>query len=116
MLLDRNKRLLQASESLSWIMWVASIGGGIITIGMSFMLYMDRQMPQLVVTSVLSLLIGALLFIMVVLEHPFLGPLGIQPEPFEASLQVFDRVDADVKQIGDPDLIGKTPNPTNESR
>lgn len=31
-LLDRNKRILEASESLSWIMWVAAAGGGIITV------------------------------------------------------------------------------------
>jgi len=106
MLLDRNKRLLQASESLSWIMWVAAIGGGIITVGMSFFLYMDRPQLQFVMTSVLSALIGMLLFIMVVLERPFLGPLGIEPEPFESSLKLFDQIDADVKLVGDPNLLG----------
>ena len=30
-LLDRNKRLVQASESLSWIMWVAVVGGAMVT-------------------------------------------------------------------------------------
>jgi len=106
MLLDRNKRLLQAAEGLSWIMWAAAIGGGVITVGMSFFLYMDRPLLQYVMTSVLSALIGMLIFIMVVLERPFVGPLGIEPEPFEASLRLFDQIDADVKQIGDPKLIG----------
>jgi hypothetical protein len=106
MLLDRNKRLLQAAESLSWIMWAAAIGGGVITVGMTFFLYMDRPLLQYVMTSVLSGLIGMLLFIMVVLERPFVGPLGVEPEPFEASLKLFDQIDADVKKIGDPKLIG----------
>ncbi len=57
-------------------------------------------------TGVLSALIGLLIFIMVVLERPFLGPLGIEPEPFESSLKIFDQVDADVKLIGDPNLLG----------
>jgi hypothetical protein len=105
MLLDRNKRLLQAAETLSWVMWAAAIGGGIITVGMSFFLYMDRPLLQLMVTSVLSVLIGMLLFIMVILERPFLGPLGIEPEPFEASLKLFDQIDGDVKNIGDPNLL-----------
>jgi len=105
MLLDRNKRLLQAAEGLSWIMWAAAIGGGIVTVGMSFFLYMDRPLLQFVMTSVLSALIGMLLYIMVVLEHPFQGPLGIEPEPFESSLKLFDQIDADVKQIGDPNLL-----------
>jgi hypothetical protein len=33
---DRNKRVLQASESLSWIMWRGAVGGGAIVVGMSF--------------------------------------------------------------------------------
>jgi hypothetical protein len=109
LLLDRNKRLLQAAESLSWVMWVAAVGGGMITVGMSFFLYMDRPMYQLAMTSVLSGLIGILLLIMVILERPFQGPLGIDPDPFEASLKTFDQIDGDVKRIGDPNLIGVAP-------
>jgi hypothetical protein len=97
LLLDRNKRLLQAAESLSWIMWIAAVGGGVVTVGMSFILYMDRPRPHVMMTSVLSMLIGALLFIMAVLNHPFVGPLGISPEPFEASQKLFDQIDGDFK-------------------
>ncbi|HXC57431.1 MAG TPA: hypothetical protein VNU97_19185 [Rhizomicrobium sp.] len=113
LLLARNTRLLQAAETLSWVMWVASVGGGIVTVGMSFFLYMDRPKFQVGITSVLSLLIGMLLFIMVILERPFLGPLGIEPEPFEASLKLFNAIDADVKQIGDPKLLGSEPSRPN---
>jgi ABC-type multidrug transport system fused ATPase/permease subunit len=98
LMLDRNKRLLAASESLSWIMWLAAIGGGAVTIGMSFVLYMDRLMPHLIMTSVLSSLIGMLLFIMAVFNQPFVGPLGITAEPFEASLKLFDLIDSDFAQ------------------
>jgi hypothetical protein len=98
-LLDRNKRLVHAAESLSWIMWIAVIGGGMVTIGMSFVLYMDYPPPQYVMTSVLATGIGLLLFLMVVLNRPFVGPLGIEPEPYEASLKLFDLLDQDFKQI-----------------
>ena len=96
---DRNKRLLQASESLSWVMWVAAVGGGIVTVGMCFMLYMDKPIPHVAMTSVLAGLIGMLLLIMIILNRPFIGPLGIQPEPFEATLALFDQIDGDFKQI-----------------
>ena len=93
MLLDRNKRYMQAAESLSWIMWAAAIGGGVITVGMSFVLYMDRPWPHVVAASVMAALIGSLLFTMAVLSRPFVGPLAIDPKPFETSLTVFDDVD-----------------------
>jgi len=96
---DRNKRLLQAAESLSWIMWVAAVGGGLVTVGMCFVLYMDKPWPHVVMTSVLSALIGMLLLIMIILNRPFVGPLGIEPEPFATTLELFDQIDEDFKDI-----------------
>lgn len=100
---DRNKRLLQAAETLSWVMWVATIGGGMVTVALCFVLYMDKRVPHLVMTSVLSAMIGALLFIMFILDRPFIGPLGIEPAPFAASLALFDQIDGDFKQIESED-------------
>ena len=113
LLLARNTRLLQAAETLSWVMWIAAVGGGVVTVGMTFFLYMDRPKFHVAMTSVLSLLIGMLLFIMVILERPFVGPLGIEPEPFEASLKLFNAIDGDVKQIGDPKLLESEPSRPN---
>jgi hypothetical protein len=93
LLIDRNKRLLQATESLSWIMWLGAVGGGIIVVGMSFILYMDTWWPQVLMVSVMSALIGMLLFMMAVLSRPFVGPLALEPAPFESSLKVFDDID-----------------------
>jgi hypothetical protein len=91
--LDRNKRYLQASESLSWIMWLGAVGGGVVTVGMSFILFMDRCWPQVLMTSVMAGLIGLLLFMVAVLSRPFVGPLAIDPAPFEQSIATFDDID-----------------------
>jgi hypothetical protein len=99
LMIDRNKRLLQAAESLSWIMWVAAVGGGLVTVGMCFILYMDKPMPHVAMTSVLSALIGMLLLIMIILNRPFVGPLGIEPEPFVTTMALFDQIDGDFRQM-----------------
>lgn len=90
---DRNKRYLQRSESLSWIMWVVAIGGGIVIVAMSFLLYMESQILHMVMAAVMAGLIGTLLFATALLDHPFAGPLAIDPAPFQASLAVFKGVD-----------------------
>jgi hypothetical protein len=91
--LDRNKRIMQSAEQLSWIIWLGVVGGGAVIVGMTFLLYMDKRMPQLIMTAVMAGMIGMLLFIMVVLNRPFIGPLALDPAPFEQSITAFDDVD-----------------------
>jgi hypothetical protein len=91
--LDRNKRYVHAAEALPWIMWLGVIGGGLVTVGMSFFLFMDRWWPHVAMVSVMSALIGILLFIIALFSRPFVGPLAIDPAPFEQALSVFDDID-----------------------
>lgn len=90
----RDKRRLQSSEEFPWLLWFGLIGGAAITISMSCMLYMDKGWPHIVMSGVLCVMIGMLLFITVVLSKPFKGPLALQPEAFEHANVVFDAVDA----------------------
>jgi len=87
---DRNQRLLEASDTIPWIMWLGAIGGGVIVMTMSFFIYMERAWPHVLMTSLMGALVGLLLYIMVVLSTPFAGPLAIGPEHFRAALQVMD--------------------------
>ena len=45
MILNRNKRYAHVSESLSPIMWMGIVVGGLITVGFTFILYMERRWP-----------------------------------------------------------------------
>jgi Protein of unknown function (DUF4239) len=92
--IDRNRRIVQSTEHLSWVMWFGLFVGGIVVVGMTFILYMERAWPHIVITSVLAALIGTLLFVTMVLDHPFVGPLALESGPFEYSINLFDSVDA----------------------
>lgn len=90
---DRNQRLLEASDSIPWVMWLGAIGGAVITTIMSSMLHMSRLWPHLVMAGMGGALTGILLFIMAMLSRPFSGPLALGPEYFVSALQVLDDVD-----------------------
>ncbi len=89
----RNKRTLQAGEEVPWVLWFGLIGGATIVVAMSCMLYMDIWWPHVVMSGVLALMIGMLLFITIILSKPFQGALALEPGPFEHSLSVYKAVD-----------------------
>jgi hypothetical protein len=90
---DRNRRLLEAADSIPWVMWLGAIGGGVIVMVMSFFIYMEQAWPHVLMASLAASLIGLLLFIMIVLSRPFDGPLALGPEHFHTALAVMDDVD-----------------------
>ena len=90
---DRNRRTLEASEALPGVLWIGLFVGGVIVVGMTFVLHTDAAWPRVLFSVLLSALIGTLLFITMVLHRPFEGPLAIAPDSFRHSLSVFDSVD-----------------------
>lgn len=89
----RNKRTLQAGEAVPWVLWLGLIGGATIVVAMSTFLYMDTWWPHVLMSGVLSLMIGMLLFITIILSKPFQGALALEAGPFEHSLSVYKAVD-----------------------
>jgi Protein of unknown function (DUF4239) len=90
---DRNRRITQSAEQLPAILWAVLIVGGVMVVGMTFMLFMDVMWPHLIFSSLMAALIGTLLLITLLLNRPFAGPLAISPETFEHSIGVYDSVD-----------------------
>jgi Protein of unknown function (DUF4239) len=90
---DRNRRVVQAAESLPTILWIGLAVGGAIVVGMTFLLYMEALWPHVVMSCVLASLIGTLLFVTMVLDRPFSGPLAMDASSFEYSINLYDSVD-----------------------
>jgi hypothetical protein len=89
----RNKRNIEANESLPWAMWLAVIVGALVVIGMSGLVYMEAQWLHVLMAAAMAALIGMLLFTCLIMSHPFSGPLAISAESFENALRVFQDVD-----------------------
>ncbi len=90
----RNRRNIQANEETASIMWIAAIVGfALIVVTMTFVIFMERPLPHIIMSMLMATLIGSLLFSCYVLGRPFRGPLAITPESYENALHVMDDVD-----------------------
>ncbi len=90
---DRNRRTLQAQESVSPIIWAVALANGVLVIIMSFFLYPDRDWPHVIMSAMLAAMVSMLIYVVFIFEQPFRGLLPLQPEAFTHSLEVYESVD-----------------------
>jgi hypothetical protein len=84
----RNLRLLHSKASIHPILWFGLITVGVLNIGFGYF-FVTRLRAQVFMTAVFSGTIALLVFIIIVLSHPFRGYGGISPEPFARALDQF---------------------------
>jgi hypothetical protein len=97
----RRGRLLAARTSLPGPLWFSLVMGAVITIGFSYLFGLKNAIAHTVITILLAASIGLGLFLIVALDRPFSGGLGVSPEAFTAVLENWDR----------PSLPPTAPNP-----
>jgi hypothetical protein len=90
---DRSKRTVQSAEELPWVLWLGLILGGLVVVVMTSFLYMGSTRAHAAVSGLLAVMIGVLLFITLVLDHPFRGDLGIKPDAFEHAVSIYGALD-----------------------
>ena len=76
----RRTRLHVSRPGLPLLMWILLIGGGMITVGFTYLFGTKNAAAQLIIVGSLAGLIGFVLFLILSLDYPFTGDLAIEPE------------------------------------
>jgi hypothetical protein len=79
---SRRDRLLSMESGVPAVMWGVLIGGGVITIGFSFLFGTRNARAQSIMTAGLALMIGGMLLSILALQKPFAGITRVDSEPF----------------------------------
>lgn len=91
---DRNTRVLDAKPRIPPLLWCALIFGGALLIGLTGAVRLESTPAHLILSSAVAALLGLLLYLVFILDHPFGNQLGVTSAPFQHSLEVFDAVDS----------------------
>jgi Protein of unknown function (DUF4239) len=87
----RRRRLHDASAGLPASLYAVVLIGGVLTIGLTYLLALERMRLHVVMTGIASAMIGLVVFMIVVMDHPFRGEVSIGPEDFEQAYSVLMR-------------------------
>lgn len=83
---DRQLRILSASAAISGYFWAFLLLGGALIIAFTYVFGMKNLKVQMGMTAVLTFTIGASLFLVVTLDHPYTGDVKVEPDAFVTTL------------------------------
>jgi hypothetical protein len=82
----RRIRLHLATGLVPSVVWAALYAGAILTVGFPLFFGSENLLAQISMTGVLSILVTLGLVVIISIDHPFTGPVHVQPEPLQAVL------------------------------
>lgn len=88
----RRKRLMSVDLGLLPELWMVVLVGGVLSIGLSFLLTSKDVRLDLILTTAFSLMVGIMVFLIFALDHPFWGEVSVRPDAFEYARATMTRL------------------------
>lgn len=86
---SRNQRLDAASTSLPGVMWAVIVIGAVIGLCATFFFKVEDPRLHGILVTLLAAFMGLVIFMILALDRPFRGDLGLSPEPYQL---IYDRL------------------------
>ena len=83
----RLERLEAAQNELPDVMWLTMIVGAMITISFTFFFGSENTWAQVIMTALLAAMLSTMIFVVMELDHPFLGDASVKPDHSERVLE-----------------------------
>lgn len=84
---DRRLRLHAGRDAIPRVLWMLLWFGGLITVPFTYFFGVKSFRSQALMTAALTGMIGAILFLIAALDHPFRGDVGVSPDAFQFILK-----------------------------
>ncbi len=86
-ILARSSRLQSVTTGLPDILWYVVIIGAMLNLSFIWMFSIDRVSIHLILSGILSLFIGLMLFFLAAMDNPYRGVDGITPDAYQGVLK-----------------------------
>lgn len=83
----RAERLAGAHGFLTAVLWGVVLFGGVLTLSFALLFYLENAGIQIAMVGILAALVSSMVFLLIVLDHPYAGGYSISPEAFRVALE-----------------------------
>lgn len=83
---QRRARINQAGDSVPGLLWVVLIGGGVLTVGFTFLFGLSSSLAHTLMVLTLAGLVVVSLLVVKEMSYPFSGSTKVGPEAFDVFL------------------------------
>jgi hypothetical protein len=83
----RRQRLEAIKGEVPGVLWLVVLFGAVATIGFSYGFVVESYPLHALLTGVLAGMIGLLVFLLVVLDHPYWGEISVSADPYQLVLE-----------------------------
>jgi hypothetical protein len=90
---ERTERILASREGLPPVMWVVLFFGAFTTIAFTYFFGPESFTAITIMVALLSAMIGLMLFLIWITDHPFSGDLKVEPEAFQHVGEMMKQID-----------------------
>jgi len=87
--LQRHLRHLAGEASLPNVIWALIVGGGVVTVAMSYLFLVERTRVHALLVALLGGFVAGVLVLIFSLNFPFTGQVHVSRSPFRHALQEF---------------------------
>jgi hypothetical protein len=102
----RRDRLFLGERGVDTVTWIIIILGGMITVAFAAFFRMENRRAQLLLTSMMALMFGLMLFLIAATDHPLWGRISVDPGPFKELVVSFARQRQELNPAGAPVVAG----------
>jgi hypothetical protein len=79
----RRARLDAATTTLPSVMWAVIVAGAFISLSAAFFFRVEDVRLHGILLTLLSIFVGLVIFMIIALDRPFRGDLGLRPDPYQ---------------------------------
>ena len=79
----RRSRHVSVTSGLSSSLWALVLIGAAISIAVTWAFHVKNRRMHLLMTTLVSSLLGTMVFLLAAMDHPFMGKISVSSEPFE---------------------------------